>query len=58
VGSERGPFADEFEKATAEGSVGPATFVITGDSTVVKIRLGKKDVALAHTGERPWDALS
>jgi hypothetical protein len=41
--------ADEFEKVAAVGSVGPATFVITGDSTVAKIRLGKKDVALART---------
>ncbi|MGA7342285.1 MAG: nuclear transport factor 2 family protein [Terracidiphilus sp.] len=41
--------ADEFEKSTAEGRGGPATFVITGDSTVAKIQLGKKDVALART---------
>ena len=41
--------ADEFEKIAAGGSVGPATFVITGDSTVAKMRLGKRDVALART---------
>jgi hypothetical protein len=41
--------ANEFEKIAAGGSVGPATFVITGDSTVAKIKLGKKDVALART---------
>jgi hypothetical protein len=37
---------DEFEKSAAHGGVGPAIFVITGDSTVAKIRLGRKDVAL------------
>ena len=41
--------ANEFEKIAAGGSIGPATFVITGDSTVARIRLGKKDVALART---------
>ena len=41
--------ADEFEKTAAEASVGPATFVITGDSTVARIKLGKKDVVLART---------
>jgi hypothetical protein len=39
----------EFEKIAAGGTGDPATFVITGDSTVAKIQLGKKDVALALT---------
>jgi hypothetical protein len=41
--------ADEFEKAIADGRVCPATLVITGDTTVTKVRLSAKDVALART---------
>ena len=42
-----GRLADEFEKFAAAGALGPATFVITGDLTLAKIRLGKRDVAQA-----------
>lgn len=37
----------EFEKKLANGYRGPANFMITGDSTVAKIRLNAKDVVLA-----------
>ncbi len=42
-----GVSADAFEKRLANGYRGPAYVVITGDSTVTKIRLSAKDVALA-----------
>jgi hypothetical protein len=41
--------ADSFEKAMNEGYVGPCTVVVTGDSTVTKIRLESTDVAKART---------
>ncbi|MGO8759025.1 MAG: hypothetical protein ACLQG3_12950 [Terracidiphilus sp.] len=40
-------FADALEKRIADGYRGPVKFAITGDSTVVKIRLSGKDVVLA-----------
>jgi hypothetical protein len=43
-----GVLADEFEKATAGGRIGPGTLVITGDSTVVKIPMDPDDIAKAR----------
>lgn len=40
--------ADETGLIAGEGCVCPTSFVITGDSTATKIRLGKKDAALAY----------
>jgi predicted DNA binding CopG/RHH family protein len=31
-----------------EGYVGPCTVVVTGDSTVTKIRIGPRDIAKVH----------
>jgi hypothetical protein len=43
-----GALADEFERATAGGRIGPGTLVITGDSTVVKIPMDPDDIAKAR----------
>ena len=40
--------SDAFEKATAVGRIGSGTLVITGDSTVTKVRLSAKDIAKAR----------
>jgi hypothetical protein len=37
-----------FEKTVNEGYTGPCTVVVTGDSTVTRIRLGSKDVGKAR----------
>ena len=40
--------ADAFEKAMAEGRIGPGNLVITGDSSVAKVRLDPDDIAKAR----------
>jgi predicted DNA binding CopG/RHH family protein len=40
--------ADAFEKSAAEGQIGYGTVVITGDSSVAKIRLDPEDIAIAR----------
>jgi hypothetical protein len=49
-----GAIVGAFEKAMSEGYAGPCTVVVTGVSTVTKIRLGSRDVAkgLAQAAER------
>lgn len=41
--------AGAFEMALNKGYAGPCTVVVTGDSTVTRIRLGSRDVAKART---------
>jgi hypothetical protein len=40
--------ADAFEKSTADGRIGHGTLVVTGDSTVAKLRLDPDDIAKAR----------
>ncbi|MGA3262556.1 MAG: hypothetical protein ABSC47_00765 [Terracidiphilus sp.] len=40
--------ADEFEKAMAEGRIASGAIVITGDSSVAKVRLDPDDIAKAR----------
>jgi len=47
--SKKNASADKSVSTAGEGLVGPTTFMINGDSTVTKIRIGKKDTALAYT---------
>lgn len=35
----------QFEKTIAEGYVGPCNLIVTGDSTITKIRLGSRDLS-------------
>jgi hypothetical protein len=36
---------EQFEKAIAEGYAGPCKLIVTGDSTITKIRLGSRDLS-------------
>jgi len=47
--------ADEFEDSIADGQTGPVTLVIAGDSTVTKVRLSARDIALARTQAKERD---
>lgn len=40
--------SDAFEKSTAEGRTGYGTLVITGHTTVTKVRLGPRNIAKAR----------
>jgi len=45
---------EQFEKTLAQGYSGPCNLIVTGESTITKIRLGSRDLSrtVKHAAER------